>query len=180
MCLLFHLNIYLSFSVEAPHTAALTLLDKEVTESITKSSLFQPVYKNNSLDLKEKRKKTHFPSLAEGHLKKAMAYLFYFILFFQQWQLFLTHTCMCTQQQTSTQELFLSCRDLALINRSQSERICGIVASTLPQTLSLFLSMAPTSQVSMTPADFTREHSKGLLNSVPGHTNLFPLKIHTL
>ena len=51
--------IYLSFAIQAPHTAALTPLDKEVTDSITESSLFQPVYKNNSLDLKEKgRKKT--------------------------------------------------------------------------------------------------------------------------
>lgn len=53
----FEYGIYLSFSIEAPHTAALTLLDKEVTESITKSSLFQPVYKNNSLDFKEKEEK---------------------------------------------------------------------------------------------------------------------------
>lgn len=53
-CVYFSSAIYLSFAGQAPHTAALTPRDKEVTESITKSSLFQSVYKNNSLDLKEK------------------------------------------------------------------------------------------------------------------------------
>ncbi len=57
-CVCFSSAIYLSFAIQAPHTAAQTPLDKEVTDSITKSTLCQPVYKNNSLDLKGKRKKT--------------------------------------------------------------------------------------------------------------------------
>lgn len=56
--------IYLSFAIQAPHTAALTPLDKEVTDSITESSLFQPVYKNNSLDLKEKGRNKNITFLA--------------------------------------------------------------------------------------------------------------------
>lgn len=47
-CVCFSSAINLSFAVEAPHTAALTPLDKRVTDSTTKSSLIQTVYKNNS------------------------------------------------------------------------------------------------------------------------------------
>lgn len=43
-----------SFSVQAPHTAALTKLDKKVSERITKSSFIQSIYKNNSVGLKGK------------------------------------------------------------------------------------------------------------------------------
>lgn len=56
-CVCFSTAIYLSFAIQPPHTATLTPLDKEVTDSITKSSLFQPVYKNSSYDLKGIRKK---------------------------------------------------------------------------------------------------------------------------
>lgn len=35
-------------SSQSPHTAALTKLDKEVSERITKSSFIQGIYKNNS------------------------------------------------------------------------------------------------------------------------------------
>lgn len=45
-----------SFSVQAPHTAALTKLDKKVSERITKSSFIQSIYKNNSLGLKGKKR----------------------------------------------------------------------------------------------------------------------------
>lgn len=45
------------WDLQSPHTASLTLVDKEVTDRVTKSSLFQLVYKNNSLDFKGKKKK---------------------------------------------------------------------------------------------------------------------------
>lgn len=46
-----------AFAIQPLHSAALTSLDKEVTDSITKSSLFQAVYKNNSKDLEGISKK---------------------------------------------------------------------------------------------------------------------------
>lgn len=60
------------WDLQSPHTASLTLVDKEVTDRVTKSSLFQLVYKNNSLDFKGKKKKKYFPSSAEEHPKEAV------------------------------------------------------------------------------------------------------------
>lgn len=56
-CVWFSSAIYLRFAIQALHSAALTPLDKEVTDSVTKSSLFQPIYKNNRLDLKAQGRK---------------------------------------------------------------------------------------------------------------------------
>lgn len=141
------------------HTLPLWLwLDKEVTDSIRESSLFQPVYKNNSLDLKGKRKKHHFLSLAEEHPKEAVSF------FYLNTTLPLAHThthiCVCRSHHAHTYSS--SAAEIWLLStwlhRSQSERIAD---STLLQTFSL--SLASSSQLSMTPTDFTREHSKGLL-----------------
>lgn len=44
-------------SFQSPHTAALTKLDKEVSERITKSSFIQRIYKNNSPKTERGKKK---------------------------------------------------------------------------------------------------------------------------
>lgn len=44
--------------------------------------------------------------------------------------------------------------------------------------LFIYLFLAPSIQVYMTPTDFSRAHSKGLLYPTLGEANVFPLKLH--
>lgn len=153
-CLLFQRSI--SEPVQAPHTAALTPPHKEVTDGVTESSLFQSGYKNNSLYLKEKKLRQKRP--------------FFFFFFFPLDR----SPSSGTRARVHRSESSLSDGDLAptgpdCIDPNQ-RRICGL-------HLALWLHSAKL--VSVTPTDFTREHSEGLLHPIPGLTNLFPLKLHT-
>ena len=149
--LLFQCNI--SEPVQAPHTAALTPPDKEVTDSVTESSLFQSGYKNNSLYLKEKKLCQKRPFFFSSPLIAALP---------------LAHMHVYTGASLPQRRRFGSDRP-DCIDPNQ-RRICG---------LHLALRLHSAKLVSVTPTDFTREHSEGLLYPIPGLTNLFPLKLHT-
>lgn len=163
---------YLSFAVQALYTAALTPPDKELTESITKSSFFQLVYKN-SLDFKEKSKK-NITFLAWQHPKEAVVFFFFSVIL----ALPLAHKHICKSNPAHTHTHSSSAAQIWLwLHRSQSERICGIAVSSLPQTFSLSLSLHGSIQPS--PTDFTKKLSQELLYPIPGQTNLLPLKLYT-
>lgn len=151
-CLLFQRSI--SEPVQAPHAAALTPPHKEVTDGVTESSLFQSGYKNNSLYLKEKK------------LRQKRPFFFFFFPLDRS-------PSSGTRARVHRSESSLSDGDLAPTGPDCTDpnqrRICGL-------HLALWLHSAKL--VSVTPTDFTREHSEGLLHPIPGLTNLFPLKLH--
>lgn len=115
-----------------------------------------------------KKRQKNITFLAWQHPKEAVVFFFFCDLSSS----FGTH--MHTQEQCCTHTNSSSAAQIWLwLRRSQSERICGIAASSLPQTFSLSPWLHPT------PTDFTRELSKGLLYPIPGQTNLLPLKLYT-
>lgn len=119
------------WDLQSPHTASLTLVDKEVTDRVTKSSLFQLVYKNNSLDFKGKKKKKILSKLGWRTSKRSCALIQHWLEWSQP--LLWLPGCMYMLEQSSTQTL------------------------TLPQLQTFGLNLP--GYIKSTPTDFTRERS---------------------
>lgn len=100
------------WDLQSPHTASLTLVDKEVTDRVTKSSLFQLVYKNNSLDFKGKKKKKILSKLGWRTSKRSCALIQHWLEWSQP--LLWLPGCMYTLEQSSTQTNSSSAADIWL------------------------------------------------------------------